>query len=81
MPANIRPTSPRGIIPIPTARRLMPRSTTPKRADLFANDRCRSQCRSKSKNVERAKSRRSTFNPINTKKIGTSTVLTGCNRS
>jgi hypothetical protein len=24
------------------------------------------------------KSRRSTFNPINTKKIGTSTVLTGC---
>ena len=30
---------------------------------------------------QRANTRRSTLNPINTKKMGTKTVLTGCNRS
>ena len=40
IPANIRPTSPRGIIPRPIAKRLTPRSITPNAADLFADYRC-----------------------------------------
>src|SRR4030095_11751626 len=81
IPAKINPTSPRGIIPNPIVNRSKPRSSTPREQICLPTIAAKVSNRAKPRISNFANSLRSTFNPINTKKIGTRTVLTGCSRS
>ena len=70
MLAKISPTSPRGIIPIPTAHRLTVLSRTPREQSCFpAMAATVSRRASRSASVE-ANAVRSTLDPIWTKKTG-----------
>ena len=71
MLAKINPTSPRGIIPMPTEIRSSPFSNTPKEQACFPTTATAVRIMAKVRILGSAKVRRSTRTPIRTKNIGT----------
>ena len=77
IPAKIKPTSPRGIIPTPTARRLIPFSRTPNEQTCFPMIAATLRPAANVRTLTSANERRSTLSPISTKNTGTRIELMG----
>jgi len=78
--AKINPTSPRGTIPSPIARRFVPRSSTPSEHACFPTHAAAVRASARSAIPGSAKDSRRTRNPVSTKKIGTRNVERGWSR-